>query len=231
MALPTIKLPTYELKLPSSGKKIKYRPFIVKERAILLLAMQEDDLDGILRAIDNLFDVCTFGKCKLDDMPIVDSEFLFINIRNKSIGEDLDVIHGCDCGKDNEIRLSLDQLSVEGISGKTDIDLGDNIFLKMKYPTLNHATLLAEGATEDSILKVISSCIDCIIEGDAVHKGEDSTLEELKDFVLGLTQIQLNKIEDFFESIPKIVVHGNYKCKHCGKENEFKLEGLENFFG
>jgi hypothetical protein len=230
MALPKLSIPTYELKLPSNGKTIKYRPFVVKERSILLLALQSENTDSILNALDDLFGACTFGVCKLKDMPIVDSEFLFINIRNKSIGEDLDLVHICECGAKNDTQVSLDALTVEGVAGKNDIDLGNNIFLKMKYPTLNHSSILTESPTEDGVLEVIASCIDTIIEGDMVYKAADNTIAELKDFVLGLTQLQLDMVQEFFANIPKIVVNGKYNCKKCNKENTFKIEGLENFF-
>jgi hypothetical protein len=230
MALPKLNIPTYELKLPSTGKTIKYRPFVVKERSILLLAIQSENTDSILNALDELFGTCTFGVCKLKDMPIVDSEFLFINIRNKSIGEDLDLVHTCECGTKNDTQVSLDALTIEGVAGKNDIDLGNNIFLKMKYPTLNHSSILTESPTEDGVLEVIASCIDTIIEGDMVYKAADNTLAELKDFVLGLTQLQLDMVQEFFANIPKIVVNGKYTCKKCNKENTFKIEGLENFF-
>ena len=229
--LPKLKLPLYELTLPSNGKKIKYRPFVVRERANLLLALQEGHMSRILVAIEELFNACTFGVCKLNEMPIVDSEYLFINIRNKSIGEDLDIVHTCvECEKQNDVMLSLENIVVEGVAGNNDIDLGDNIFLKMKYPTLTHSTILGDEPTEESVLKVIASCVDCVVTGQSVHKSEDSTVEEMMEFILGLTQTQLNKVEAFFESIPKIVAHAHYECKHCKAVNDFKIEGLENFF-
>ena len=233
MALPKLKLPLYELTFPSSGKTIKYRPFVVKERSILLLALQEGKMDGVLLALDEIFKACTFNVCNLKDMPIVDSEFLFISLRSKSIGEDLDVIHNCEfCDKANEVKLSLEEITVEGKAGSNDIDLGGGIFIKMKYPSLTSTSVLSSEPTEDDILNVIASSIDCIIEGQSVHNSEDSTKEELKEFVLGLTQAQLNKIEEFFNSIPKIVARKKYNCKNkeCGKENDVVIEGLENFF-
>lgn len=229
-SLPTMNHPTYELTLPSNGKKVVYRPFVVKERSILLLALQEEKVESTLRAIAEIINICTFGVCKLNEMPIVDAEYVFINVRNKSVGEDLDVVHSCSaCNKDNEVKLSLDKIVVEGVANNKDIDFGNGIFLKMKYPSLTNTNILSDNPTEDSVLNIIASCIDCIIEGDKVHRAEDNTIEELIDFVLGLTQQQLNKIENFFATMPKIVLNGKYTCK-CGVENEFKLEGLENFF-
>ena len=232
--IPKLETPVYELTLPSNGKKIKYRPFVVKERTILLLALQEGTAEATLTALTNLFKVCTFDVCNLHDMPIVDSEYLFIHLRNKSIGEDLDILHECECGAENEVRMSMEKVEIEGAGGivlSKDIDLGNGLWLRMKFPTLSDSTILSETPTEEEVLTVIASCIDSIIQNDSVFKSEDSTLEELQEFIESLTQLQLNKVETFFSSIPKVVIKGGYTCSKCGKENSIRLEGLENFFG
>lgn len=229
MSLPKLTIPTYNVTLPS-GKTTTYRPFTVKERSILLLALQEDNIDGIYSTIKNLFTTCTNGDCSIDKMPIVDSEFLFVKIRSKSVGEDLELLHACECGKDNQFHVNLDKIQVEGAPPSKDIDLGDGNWLQMKYPTLKDSSILSEDPTEDEIVNVIAACIDNIIVGSAVYKAIDSTQAELKEFIENLTQAQLTSVEQFFAHLPKVVVEGSYQCT-CGKENVVRVEGLQNFFG
>lgn len=228
--LPKMETPVYELTLPSSGKKIKYRPFIVKERKILLLALEDGKPETIFNALGEMFKLCTFGECDIENMPIIDSEFLFINIRNKSIGEDLDIFHTCTCGDDNEVRINMDNIEVEGENASKDINLGNDLWITMNYPSLKNASILSQDPTDDEIYTVIASCINNIIKSDAVFKAEESSITELKTFVEEMTQIQIDKLEDFFSALPRIVVKGSYKCK-CGKDNDVRIEGLENFFG
>lgn len=230
MALPKLQQPVYEMTIPTTGKKLKFRPFTVKERSIMLHALQDGNNDTMLNAIDELFKVCTFGKASLKTYPIVDSELLFINIRNKSVGGDLDVVHECACGKENLLHLKLDDVAVVGEMVSKDIDLGDGLFVRMKYPTMELSEILSDEPTEDELLSVIAKCIDMIIINDDAHKAEDSSEEEMKDWVLGLIQHQLTKIETFFGSLPKVVLESAYNCEQCGVENTVKLEGLENFF-
>ncbi len=227
--LPKLSLPTYEVELPS-GTSIKYRPFMVKERAVLLLALQEADPKGILNSVNDLFTICTFGKCNLFEMPIVDAEFLFVKIRNKSVGEELPIIHTCSCGKENDLVLNMDKIEVEGVAKDTRLDMGNNMWVKMRYPTLKDSSVLSENPTEDEIMKIISLCLDTIIVGEESYKASASTPEELADFVKSMTQLQITKIETFFREIPKVVLKHKYTCS-CGKENTVTLEGLQNFFG
>jgi hypothetical protein len=231
MSLPKIEQPIYEIVLPTSGKKIKYRPFTVRERTILLTALQDGSKDSILLAIEELFKVCTFGIASLKSYPIVDSEFLFISIRNKSIGQDLDIVHSCQCGYETELKLDMSNTKVAGTANSTDINMVGGVFLRMKYPTMELAAMLSDDPKEDDVINIIVKCIDLIMVNDVPYKAEDTSFEELKDFVLGLTQPQLTLIESFFGSLPKIVLEAKYVCKECGSTNEILLEGLENFFG
>lgn len=231
MALPTNDVPKYPLTLPSSKKKIKFRPFLVKERSILLLALQEGTTEGIVSAVDELFKVCTFGECSVKNMPLIDVEYLFLHIRNKSIGEELDVLHPCiKCETENEVRLNLEDMKTVGLGASNDIDLENGMFLKMKHPTLELAAILSDEPTEEEVMRVITSCMDTIIKGDAVYKAQEESEEERNKFISTLTQGQLNKVEDFFKSTPKVMVSGAYTCKQCGEANGIVLEGLENFF-
>ncbi len=226
--LPKLETPTYNIKLPT-GKDVKFRPFLVKERSILLLALEEGKSEGIIDAIRSIIKACTFDQCILDKMPIIDAEYLFLNVRNKSVGETLEVIHTCECGKGNELIIDTEHPKVEGDLSKADIQLDNTTWVKMKFPSFGDSSFITEDPTEEEVLKMISSCIDSIIQGNSVYKASDASEEELEEFILSLTQQQLNKIEEFFLELPKIVIRHSYDCK-CGKHNEVVLEGLENFF-
>lgn len=229
--LPTINVPTYDVTLPASGIKVTYRPFLVKERSVLLMALQSEDSNTIINAIKNLASTCTFGKIDADKVPLVDVEFLFLNIRNKSTGEGLDLVHTCECGTGNEVSVMMDQLRVEGGTKDKSIQIADQAWITMNYPTINDVSTLSLEPTEDEVLSIISSCIESIVAGEQVYKAVDCTKEELREFILNLTQEQLNKIEDFFDDIPKITVKFSYTCRHCQKVNDKVIQGLENFFG
>ncbi len=226
--LPKIETPTYKIKLPT-GKDVTFRPFLVKERSILLLALEEGNPEGIIDAIRTLIKTCTFDQCILDKMSIIDAEFLFLSIRNKSVGETLEVIHTCECGKGNELIINMEHPKVVGDFSKSDIQIDSNTWIKMKYPSFSDSTIISDNPTEEQILEMIGSCIDSIIQSNSVYKAVDASKEELNDFILSLTQQQLVKIEEFFMHLPKLVVEHSYVCK-CGKQNDLMLEGLENFF-
>ncbi len=227
--IPNIDIPTFKETLPASKKEVIFRPFLVRERSVLLMALQSADISSVIKAIKDLIKTCTFGKIDAEKIPLVDLEFLFINIRNKSIGEGIDIIHTCDCGTGNELQVMMDKIDV--IGGTDDnIQLSDQVWIKLNYPTIDDVSLLSAEPNEKEVLQIIANCIDTIIAGEQVYKAVDSTKEELYEFILNLTQSQLSKIETFFENIPKIVVKFDYKCKSCGKDNHETLQGLENFF-
>jgi hypothetical protein len=216
--------------MPSDGRSVKFRPFTVKERSILLVALQSEDTKSILNAINELFKVCTFGVCELEKMPIVDSEYLFIQIRNKSVGEELEVTHTCSCKNKNDIRLNMDKIEIVGSEVNRDIELMPNVWVKMNYPTFKNSSILSSEPTEDEVIAVIASCMHTIIKGDEVFKVSEFAFEDVKEFILSLTQPQLDKIENFFASLPKVVINGEYTCRHCDTHHVIRIEGLENFF-
>lgn len=230
MALPKLEIPQYEVKLPSTGKAVLFRPFTVRERAVLLTALQDENTESIMVAIENLFKVCTFGVCQLYKMPIVDAEFLFINIQKKSIGEELQVIHNCECGKSNEVVMNLDKIAIAGKYEGSNIEIDSGVWIKMRYPSFKDSSILSnDDPTEDQVLTVIATCVEGIIKGDEVYTPD--SIEEAKEFISLLTQPQLSKIEAFFASIPKMVLDQEYVCPECKKTNNIHLEGLGNFFG
>ena len=240
MPLPTISTPTYELVLPSSNRKIKFRPFLVKEEKILILAMESQDTKQIANAVKNVISHCILTKgIKVEKLSTFDIEYLFLNIRGKSVGEDIEVMVTCpDDGKTQVPALiNIDSIKVQRSDDhETDIKLDDTYTLRMKYPSLNEfiKSNFAGGVDDmnvDDTFDLIASCIEQVYSEEESWSSADCTKKELKDFLEQLDSKQFKNIEKFFETMPKLshtvtVINPNTK-----KENKIVLEGLQNFFG
>ena len=240
MPLPKIVTPTYELVLPSSNRKIKFRPFLVKEEKILILAMESQDTKQIASAVKNVITHCILTKgIKVDKLSTFDIEYLFLNIRGKSVGEDIEVMVTCpDDGKTQVPTLiNIDSIKVQRSDDhETDIKLDDTYTLRMKYPSLNEfiKSNFAGGVDDmnvDDTFDLIASCIEQVYSEEESWSSADCTKKELNDFLEQLDSKQFKNIEKFFETMPKLshtvtVINPNTK-----KENKIVLEGLQNFFG
>ena len=240
MPLPKIVTPTYELVLPSSNRKIKFRPFLVKEEKILILAMESQDTKQIANAVKNVITHCILTKgIKVDKLSTFDIEYLFLNIRGKSVGEDIEVMVTCpDDGKTQVPTLiNIDSIKVQKSDDhESDIKLDDTYTLRMKYPSLNEfiKSNFAGGVDDmnvDDTFDLIASCIEQVYSEEESWSSADCTKKELKDFLEQLDSKQFKNIEKFFETMPKLshtvtVINPNTK-----NENKIVLEGLQNFFG
>tara|TARA_B100001109_G_scaffold243742_1_gene229815 strand:- start:32 stop:751 length:720 start_codon:yes stop_codon:yes gene_type:complete len=239
MPLPKIATPSYELVIPSSKKKVKFRPFLVKEEKILILAMESQDNSQIASAVKDVISNCILSRgIKVDKLSTFDIEFLFLNIRGKSIGEDVEVMVTCpDDGKTQvPTRIMLDDIKIQ-ISDEhsQDIKLDDEYTLRMKYPSLDEFiknNFNASGDINvDDTFDLISSCIEQVYSEEESWAASDCTKKELSQFVEQLNSSQFKEIEKFFDTMPKLshtvkVINPNTK-----KENEVVLEGLQSFFG
>ena len=240
MPLPQIATPTYELVLPSTGKKIKYRPFLVKEEKILILALESENQKQITDAIKSTLKSCIETKgVKVDDLPTFDIEYIFLNIRGKSVGESLDVMITCpDDGETTvESKIYIDEIKVEKEKDHSrDIKLDDTLTLRMKYPSLNQFIQSnfdfsnKEISFQDS-MDIIASCIDVVFNLDESWAASDCTKKELNSWLEGLNSSQFKEVEKFFDTMPKLrhtvkVINPNTKV-----ESEVTLEGLTSFFG
>ena len=242
MGLPTIKTPQYELVLPSTGKTIKYRPFLVKEEKILILALESQSTKEITNAIKQVLKDCIITKgIKVEELPTFDIEYIFLNVRGKSVGESLDLI--ITCGDDGEtqvpVTVFIDQIKVEeDPEHKRDIQLDTDLVLRMKYPSLDqfiktNFDFSAEQSSSsiDRSFDIIASCIDVIFNAEESWSAADSTKKELTDWIETLTPNQFKEIEKFFDTMPRLshtVKVINPKTK---VESEVVLEGLTSFFG
>ncbi len=239
MPLPKIATPSYELVIPSSKKKVKFRPFLVKEEKILILAMESQDNSQIASAVKDVISNCILTRgIKVDKLSTFDIEYLFLNIRGKSIGEDVEVMVTCpDDGKTQvPTRIMLDDIKIQ-ISDEhsQDIKLDDEYTLRMKYPSLDEFiknNFNAGGDINvDDTFDLISSCIEQVYSEEESWAASDCTKKELSQFVEQLNSSQFKEIEKFFDTMPKLshtvkVINPNTK-----KENEVVLEGLQSFFG
>jgi hypothetical protein len=238
MPLPRISTPTYELELPSTEQSIKYRPFLVKEEKLLVIALESEDTKQITTAIKTVIKNCILTKdIKVENLPTFDIEFLFLNIRGKSVGEQVDV--NIICPDDNETNVSvsidLDDIKVlknEDHTNKIKVD--PTIMMEMKYPSLeqfikNNFDLNNQNAMDQSF-ELIASCIDKIYTEDEVWSTSDVTKKELTEFLESMNSSQFKDIEKFFETMPKLSHKIQIKNPKTGVESEVVLEGLASFF-
>ena len=237
MPLPKISTPTYELVIPSSKKKIKFRPFLVKEEKILILAMESNDPKQIAIAVKDVLKACILTRgIKVESLATFDIEYLFLNVRGKSVGEEVEVT--ITCPDDNETQvpstINLDDIKVQ-INDKhnADIKLDDEYSMRMKYPSMDEfiKTNFATGDVNvDDTFKLISSCIDQVYSEDESWTAADCTKKELTDFIESLNSKQFKEVEKFFETMPKLSHTVKVTNPETKVESEIVLEGLQSFF-
>ena len=229
MSLPKLQTPTYELILPSTGDKIKFRPFLVKEYKILLTTLDSEN-EEINRVVTELVDACTFNKLKIDTLANFDIEYIFLNIRAKSIGEITNLLLNCNnCDNQISFDLNLTKAQVEkSPEHSSKINLTDKIIIEMRYPKFDEMIDIYQNFKSDRIVELLSKCIKAVYTEDTVY--EEYTKEELLEFVNSFSKDQFEKIENFFLTMPKLVQNIEQDCRECGAHNELKLEGLQNFF-
>ena len=234
MALPKINVPTYELEVPSTKDKITYRPFLVKEEKILLLALEENDEMTIARALKQIVNNCTFDNLSVNDMPLFDLEYIFLNIRAKSVGESAEIKLLCPDDDETyvDVNVPLDKVKVQFTKGhEKDIKITDEIMVVMRYPTYELLGVDDTDMTIERTFKLISDCTDKIVDGETIYERADFNDKELQEFYDGLDSKQFQNIQNFFETMPKLkhtVEVVNPKTK---KKNKITLEGLQSFFG
>ena len=229
MALPKLETPTYELILPSSGEKISFRPFLVKEYKILLTTLDAENTE-INRVVTDLVNACTFNKLKIDTLANFDVEYIFLNIRAKSIGEISNLLLNCNnCDNQISLDLNLTNATVEkSPDHNPKINVTDNIIIEMRYPKFEEMINIYQNFKSEIIVEMLSTCIKAVYTEDKIY--DDYTKEELLEFVNSFSKNQFEMIENFFLTMPKLVQHIEQDCDKCGAHNTMTLEGLQNFF-
>jgi citrate lyase gamma subunit len=238
MPLPKIATPTYELQLPSTDETVKFRPFLVKEEKLLVIALESEDTKQITTAIKTVIKNCIETKgIKVETLPTFDIEFLFLNIRGKSVGEEIEVNIICpdDGQTDMEIKINIDDIKVQKDPNHTNkIKLDDTLMMEMKYPSLeqfikNNFDLSSNNAMEQSF-ELVASCVNKIYNSEEVWAAADVTKKELLEFLDQMNSSQFKEIEKFFETMPKLSHTIKVTNPNTNVESDVVLEGLSSFF-
>ena len=233
MTLPKIVAPTYELEVPSTKEKITYRPFLVKEEKILLLAQEAGEESDILNAIKEIINNCTYEQLKVENLALFDLEYIFLNIRSKSVGEKIELKLLCEDDGETyvDVEIDLDKVKVNFPKKHTNtIQLTDSISLVMRYPEMSSLNLTTVSNTE-TIFHMIKNSIGQIIDGETIYEQVDFTDEDLDAFIESLSSEHFKDIQNFFETMPKLRHEVKFKNPNTKKQNKVILEGLNSFFG
>jgi hypothetical protein len=239
MPLPTIATPTYELELPSSGQTIKYRPFLVKEEKLLVLALESESTKEISTAIKAVLKNCIQTKAvKVETLPTFDIEYLFLNIRGKSVGEEIEVnlIAPDDGSTSVSVKINIDDIKVQKKDGHSNkIKLDDHLMMEMRYPSLeqfikSNFDFSGESGMDQSF-ELIATCIDKIYNEEEVWSTSDCSKKEISDFLEQMNSVQFKQIEKFFETMPKLSHEIVFTNPNTGIESTVVMEGLSSFFG
>ncbi len=236
MALPKVALPTYELEIPSNGKKIKYRPFVVKEEKLLLLALESGDDKQIEDATRTLLKNCITTRVKLEDLAIFDLEYIFLQIRAVSVGEVVEMLLTCEDDGETQVKYNLNLTDVQVIKSEdhsSKIMLSDSMGLIMKYPSFEEfvkVSIIAKD-TSEQVIEIMGKCVDQIFDGEDVYDSSTTSKKEFVEFIEGLTNKQFEKVQEFFSEMPVLKHEIKLKNPNTGVENSFVIQGLSNFFG
>lgn len=238
MALPMNNMPTFNLKVPSTGKTVKFRPFLVKEEKALLIAQQTEDMQVMADTLRNVIAECVLDKLDVASLATFDLEYMFLQIRGKSVGETVDLFFQCDedHGELNDKARVKMVINLTDIEVKRDpkhtnkIPLFNGVGVVMKYPTLESAVGMANLENVEDVFNMVADSIDYIYDNDQIYYAKETSKSELIEFLNNLTTEQFLKVQEFFETIPKLAYEVKYKCPVCNKEHNKVLEGLANFF-
>jgi len=240
--LPNVAVPIYELKLPSSNKTIKYHPFTVAEKKLFLLVKESDDAKDVINQIKQVIKNCIVSPhdIDVDNMPIIDIEYLFIHLRARSAGEVQDLEFECKnlvnekpCGGITKVAFNMLDVKVETKPGHTNkIPLSDNIGVGMRYPTYAMAQILTkDNPSETEVFDIVAECVEYVYDAERIHYTKDEKKEDIIKWFEKLSEGDLKKIMSFFDTAPKIVGKSSFKCGKCGYQEEITLEGIQDFFG
>jgi len=245
MALPRVASPTYELKIPSSGQKVSFRPFLVKEEKTLLMAMEAGDNLVMTKAMQDIITSCTEGEVDLKSLASFDIEYFFLQLRGRSIGEILTInpkrptnFKCCEEATEQdicEVNINIDDITMDTSKiQSSEIKITDKIGMKLKFPqieTVQKYATAGEDIETANVFKLIIDCIEYIWDGDEIYKAKDSTKKELNDFIESLSSSQFVDVRNFFESMPRLSHTIDWKCPRCEKKKPLLLQGIESFFG
>lgn len=233
MALPIIQSPKYDIRIPSTGKSIQYRPFLVKEEKILLIAQESGSTTDMINAMKDIISACTFNKVDPNELTTYDLEYLFLKLRSKSVGETATVKIKCNsCDEHVEVEINIDDIPIPKVDkDPVKILLSDNVGVIMRHVRVRDLDKLTkEQAQSDTLINTIIASIESIYDEKNIHQTDESTHEELVEFINSLSRSHMKKIEEYIKETPKIEHTIKFKCSN-GHENEVTLSGVKSFFG
>ncbi len=235
MALPKLETSKYPTVIPSTGKTIEFRPFLVKEEKILMIAQESKDTSQIFNAMKDIIKSCTFNAVDASELTTYDLEYLFLQLRAKSVGESAEIKIKCEeCGEYNTVSIDLLAAEVKSAVGEVDkkIQLNDTVGIIMRPITLAKSEALSKEAKadEDIFIRSIAASIESIYDSDGVYQTDDTSEDDLKEFIESLSHKHLEEIQKYLSAQPKLQLEVKFKCDKCGHDNVRILEGLESFF-
>ena len=241
--LPKLDIPTYEVKLISTGKTVRFRPFLVKEQKLFLMAAESDDAKETVNVIRQVLKNCILDEIDVDGLPTFDLEYLFMHLRARSVEEVVDLKYKCnnnvkdEAGEEKKctgsVSFKLNLLEVEPTKNpdhSNKIQITENLGLCLKYPTFEMIQKYENLNEEEIMTKILVDCVDFIYDKDNVYYAKDTTKEELEEFIDNLQQKDLEKIKQFFDTMPELKKDVHFNCPKCGYEEDITIKGLQNFF-
>ena len=233
--LPKMVTPKYDMIVPSTGKSITYRPYVVKEEKLLLIAMESQDEKQIENAVMSIIEECVESALDINTLTNFDVEFIFVTLRAKSVGEGIELSPKCtSCEETNEVKVDLDKVTVKNLEDQADtmIKLTNDISVELKWPTMKdrHINLIDEESETETMINMISSAIGTIYSGEEIFVATDVPRKEVKEFVESLSNEQFNQVVDVMTEAPYLSYEIKFDCNKCGESNSIELNGLADFF-
>jgi len=242
--LPKIDVPIYDVQLPLTKKKIRYRPFLVKEEKLLMMAMEANDIKGVTTTIKQIVNNCILDEVDVEKLPVTDIEFLFLQLRARSVSEIVELSYKCNNTlKDDEgnektcnhiVKFDFNIFDIKPAFDEkhtNKIELSPELGVVMRYPTFESIELIEDGNDVSKVFSILTTCVDYIYDKDNIYYAKDVTAEELNEFIDGMTRDQFEKVKDFFDTMPKLKKNVDFKCGKCGYSENIEIEGIQNFFG
>ena len=230
MALPQLNTAKYTTMVPSLKKEVTFRPYLVKEEKVLMMAMETQDQKSIMRAVKEVIKSCVFDDINVDKLAMFDIEALFLALRSKSVGENVTIKLKCDCESLTEVNINLVEIQINDIEKDNVIPLTSEVGVTMRYPALSDVENIdAEGGIE-SMMDMIIQCMDSIYDTDAVHDVSNESKESIQSFLDSLNGEQFKKLAEFFEDLPSLNYNAEWDCVGCNKHNTMELKGIASFF-
>jgi hypothetical protein len=232
--LPILATPKYDMIVPSTGEAITYRPYVVREEKILLIAMESNDENQIEQAVIDVIQSCVESPINIDNLTTFDVEFIFVTLRSKSVGEGIKLSPKCEhCEETNEVKINLEEVKVTNLENKVDkhIKLTDDISIDLKWHTMkDRQKELRNDSETQTVINMIVASLETIYSGEDIHVVKDATDKEVREFVESLNTDQFNEIVEVLSNVPYLSYNMDYDCEKCGKENSISLNGLTDFF-